>query len=322
MTSSNLSTPLRGIVPPVVTPLLDYNRLDIEGLERLVEHLVGGGVHGCFILGTTGEGPSLGGVLRRQMIQETVRQVAHRVPVVVGITDTSLAESVELAHYCAKVGVDAVVASAPHYYQIDQSQLHDYCQQLVSMLPLPLVLYNMPSLTKVKFEAETIRRMLSWDQVIGIKDSSGDLEYTTSLLPLVEQRPDWTLMTGPEELLADSLRAGALGGVCGGANLFPRLYVDLYEADCKKDFQTVRTLHEDVMQISRLLYSIGHHTTSFMKGLKCAMACLGLCHNYLASPLFPFQEAERRVVEERLQKIAQLKARGIQMVMNRDIKIA
>jgi dihydrodipicolinate synthase/N-acetylneuraminate lyase len=322
MTSSNLPTPLRGIIPPLVTPLLDSDQLDSEGLERLVEHLLAGGVHGLFILGTTGEGPSLSNALRRQMIERTVRQVASRVPVFVGITDTSIIESVSLANYSADMGADAVVASAPHYYQIDQSQLYDYIKQLVAMLPLPLVLYNMPSLTKVNFEAETIRRMLSWDRVLGIKDSSGDMEYTAGLLKVIKERPDWTLMTGPEELLADALRAGVLGGVCGGANIFPRLYVDLYEADRRKDFQMVRALHEDIMQISRLLYSIGHHSTSFMKGIKCALSCLGLCHNYLASPLCHFQDAECRVVQQRLQQIAQLESNGIQMVMNRNIKIA
>ncbi len=294
----------------------------MEGLEQLVEHLLAGGVHGIFILGTTGEGPSLSSLLRRQMIEKTVHQVASRVPVFVGITDTSIIESVELARYSADVGADAVVASAPHYYQIDQSQLHDYLQQLVGLLPLPLILYNIPSLTKVNFEAETIRRMLSWDQVIGIKDSSGDMEYTTGLLQVIQERPDWTLMTGPEELLADALRAGVMGGVCGGANLFPRLYVDLYEADGRKDFQKVQILHEDILQISHLLYSIGHHATSFMKGIKCALSCLGICHDFLASPLCHFQDAERRVVEQRLQQISQLEANGIQMVLKRDIKIA
>ena len=160
----------------MITPLLDDNTLDLAGLERLVEHLLAGGVHGIFILGTTGEGPSLSQALRRQTIEATVRQVAGRIPVLVGITDTSIVESVYLAQFAADAGANAVVSSAPHYFRIAQPELLDYFQQLVKNLPLPLVLYNMPTLTKVNFELETVTQMLSWENVIGIKDSSGDLE--------------------------------------------------------------------------------------------------------------------------------------------------
>jgi len=313
--STNFAKPLRGIIPPMVTPLLDDDTLDLAGLERLIDHLVAGGIHGIFILGTTGEGPSLSHRLQRQMIRATVGKVAQRVPVLVGITDTSVVESIRLAQFAADVGAFAVVSSAPHYFRIAQPELYAYFHQLVKKLPLPLVLYNMPNLTKVNFEPDTITRMLSWDNVIGIKDSSGDMEYATRLIRLISQRPDWTLMTGPEELLADSLRAGVMGGVCGGANLFPRLYVDLYEADRRNDLQRVRSLHEDVLQISQLLYSIGRHDSAVIKGIKCALSCLKICNDHMAPPLGGFQKAERRIVRQRLERIGQLHAEGIRAVM-------
>jgi len=313
--NTKLNTPLRGIIPPLVTPLLDENTLDHPGLERLIEHLLNGGVHGIFILGTTGEGPSLSQALRRQTIEAAIRQVAGRVPVLVGITDTSVVESACLARFAADVGANAVVSSAPHYYRIAQPELLNYFQRLVADLPLPLVLYNMPTLTKVNFEPETVAQMLSWENVIGIKDSSGDLEYAAGLTRLISQRPDWTLMTGPEELLADALRAGVMGGVCGGANLFPRLYVDLYEADRQGDLQRVRELHEDVLQISQLLYSIGRHDSAVIKGIKCALSCLEICNDHMAPPLHCFQRAERRIVRQRLEQISRLQAEGIRIVM-------
>jgi len=299
----------------MVTPLLDCVTIDQPGLERLVEHLIAGGVHGIFILGTTGEGPSLSQTLRHRTIEAAVRQVAGRVPVLVGITDTSVAASVDLAQFAADDGADAVVSSAPHYYRIAQPELLDYFQQLVKDLPLPLVLYNMPALTKVHFEPETIAQILSWEKVIGIKDSSGDLEYAAALTRLIPKRPDWTLMTGPEELLADALRAGVMGGVCGGANIFPQLYVDLYEADRLGDLQQVRKLHEDVLQISQLLYSIGRHDSAVIKGIKCALSCMEICNDCMAPPLHSFQRAERRIVQQRLEQIGRLRATGIQTVM-------
>ncbi len=307
---------LRAIIPPLVTPLLSREELDSSGLERLVEHVLAGGVHGLFILGTTGEGPSLSHHLRRELITATLRLVAGRVPVLVGVTDTCLVDSIELAKFSAKAGASAVVTSAPHYFQLAQPELLDYLEELLNDLPLPLVLYNMPSLTKVGFAPETVEKMLSHEKVIGIKDSSGDIEYATSLLKRIPKGPDWSLMTGPEEILADALRAGVSGGVCGGANLFPRLYVDLYEADQKGDLQKVQALHEDVLQISRLLYSIGCHESAFIKGIKCALSCLGICSDYMAPPLHQFQKPERRIVQQRLQQIGQLEAEGIRTVMD------
>ena len=102
--SADLPSPLRGVIPPMVTPLHDRDALDIAGLERLVEHILDGGVQGLFILGTTGEGPSLSYRLRTELIERTCRQVAGRVPVLVGITDTAFVESVRMAHVAAEAG--------------------------------------------------------------------------------------------------------------------------------------------------------------------------------------------------------------------------
>jgi len=314
-TKKIFNKPLRGIIPPMVTPLLEDITLDHLGLEQLVEHLIAGGIHGIFVLGTTGEGPSLSHSLQRETIVATVNQVAGRVPVLVGITDTSVTESIRMAQFAAEIGASAVVSSTPHYYQIAQPELLIYFEQLVKEISIPLVLYNMPSLTKVSFEPETIAQMLSWENVIGIKDSSGNFEYATDLIPLISTRPDWTFMIGPEELLADALRAGAMGGVCGGANLFPRLYVDLYEADQQNNLPRVRALHEDVLQISQLLYSIGRHDSAVIKGIKCALSCLGICQDHMAPPLYRFHNSERRIVKQRLEQITQLQADGIQSIM-------
>ena len=113
--SDSLKLPLRGIVPPMVTPLIDRDTLDRAGLERLLEHILAGGVHGLFILGTTGEGPSLSYRLRRELIDQVCRQVAGRVPVLVGITDTAYVESLNVARHAAAAGVAAVVLAPPYY---------------------------------------------------------------------------------------------------------------------------------------------------------------------------------------------------------------
>jgi len=290
------SVPLRGIIPPIITPLIDRDTLDAAGLERLLEHMLGGGVHGIFALGTTGEAPSLSYRLRREMVERTCRIVAGRVPVLVGITDTSFVESVELARFSAAQGAKAVVLSAPYYFPVGQPELVEYVEDLAPELPLPVFLYNMPSHTKVTFELETVKRAMQIPQVAGIKDSSGNMVYYHQLVRELPQRPDWSLLIGPEELLGESVLLGGHGGVSGGANLCPRLYVSLYEAAVRKDVQRVMELHAQVMRISGTIYKVGRHGSAFIKSVKCALSVLGICDDFLAEPFHRFREQERERV--------------------------
>src|SRR6185369_2010553 len=128
---------------------------------------------------------------------------------------------------------------------------------------LPLFLYNMPTHTKTFFETDTVRRGMEIPNIIGIKDSSGNMLYYHQLVRLLAQRPEWSLLMGPEELLGESVLLGGHGGVCGGANLCPRLYVDLYEAALARDVARVADLHSRVMEISSSLYRVGRHSSAF-----------------------------------------------------------
>lgn len=291
---------LNGIVPPLVTPLSAPNALDIGGLERLIEHILGGGVHGLFLLGTTGEAPSLSYHLRRELIERAIRQVAGRIPVLVGITDTSQSEAVELARFSAERGADALVVAPPYYYPNSQPELLEFVRRLAPKLPLPLFLYNMPTHTKTVFDLETVRSVMDIPNIVGIKDSSGNMVYFHQLVRLLAHRPDWRLLMGPEELLGESVLLGGHGGVCGGANLCPRLYVDLYEAAVAKDVIRVAELHSRVMRISSTLYRVGKHGSAFIKGLKCSLNTLGICDDFMAEPFHRFHEPEREIIQRQL----------------------
>lgn len=293
MNAGKLPNPLRGVIPPMVTPLKDRDTLDVEGLERLVEHILGGGVHGLFILGTTGEGPSLSYRLRLELIERVTKQVKGRVPILVGITDTSFAESVNLADYAADHGVAAVVLAAPYYFPARQPELIEYVQNISAAVSLPIFLYNMPSHTKVGFEIETIKKALDLPNIVGLKDSSGQMVYFHEVRQLVKDRPNFSLLVGPEQLLAESVMLGGHGGVAGGANLLPRLYVDLYEAAAKGDLARVQQLHDRVMHISVTLYTVGKYGSAFIKGLKCSLSCLGICSDVMAEPFQRFRDEQR-----------------------------
>lgn len=287
---------LSGIIPPMVTPLTDRDKLDDAGLERLIEHMLSGGVHGLFILGTTGEAPSLSYRLRREHISKVCQQVAGRVPVLVGITDTAFVESVSVAEHASEAGADAVVLSTPYYFPAGQTELLDYVQHLVVELPLPLVLYNMPSLTKVWFELETLQKLTDIQQIIGIKDSSGDLTYFANLMTLKPTRPDWSIMIGPEAMLPQAMALGGDGGVTGGANPFPKLFVELYAASTAGDAQRLAQVQAQVEKLQRI-YEIGKYPSRFIKATKCALSLLGICDDFMAEPFHRFKAPERERVK-------------------------
>ncbi|MDZ4852750.1 MAG: dihydrodipicolinate synthase family protein [Pirellulaceae bacterium] len=292
-----------GIIPPLVTPLLDRDALDHAGLERLIEHVIGGGVHGIFILGTTGEAPSLSYRLRREMIDRTTRCVANRVPVLVGITDTSFIESVQLARHAADAGADAVVLSTPYYFPAGQTELCGYVENLIPELPLPLVLYNMPSLTKVWFDYETLEILSSQSKIIGLKDSSGDLNYFAKAIELKKLRPDWSIMIGPEAKLPEAMRLGGDGGVAGGANAFPQLFVECYEACVAGDQVRIDELQKAIDTL-QLIYEVGKYASRYIKATKCSLSILGICDDFMAEPFHKFRLPERERVQAVLDSFA------------------
>lgn len=300
--NGNHNTPLCGIVPPLVTPLADRDTIDQEGTVRLLEHVISGGVAGVFILGTTGEAPSLSYRLRRDFIHLVCRVVDRRVPVLVGITDTAFVESIELARIAAAAGATSAVLSTPYYFPAGQTELTRYVAHVVEALPLPLMLYNMPSLTKVWFEIDTLKKLSRHEQIVGVKDSSGDLEYFGKLVALKKLRPDWSILIGPEHLTTEAIKLGGDGGVNGGANIFPELFVSLYQATVDEDESKVESLMQQVETLQQI-YSVGKYASRFIKATKCVLSLKGICSDHMAEPFNHFLQPQRAQVQEILERI-------------------
>lgn len=286
-----MDLPLKGIIPPLVTPLLENGGLDLSGLDNLVEHVLDGGVHGLFVLGTTGEGTSLSHDLRKQMVSETCARVQERVPLLVCITDTSFEESLELAHHAKQAGADVLVTAGPYYLPISQDEMQEYLEALLPQLSLPFLLYNMPSCTKLNLSLETVKKARELG-AIGIKDSSGDMAYLNTLLNEFKDDTDFSVITGSELCLHETILNGGQGGVAGGANFFPRLFVDLYEASIARDMDKIMLLRKKVVQIDTTIYAVGKNTSKYIKGIKSALAALGICKDFTALPITPFGESD------------------------------
>lgn len=294
---------IQGIIPPMITPLLNDDVIDVEGAKNLVENMIGAGVHAIFILGTTGEAQSLSYKCRHDFVELVCGAVAGRVPVLVGITDTSLAESVRLADKAKECGAAGVVAAAPYYFAPSQQELIEYYTELADKVSLPLYIYNMPSNVKVFLEAKTIAALAKHPNIVGLKDSSHNMTYLNSVKYLLRDMPDFALYVGPEELTGEAVLMGADGGVNGGANMFPELYVAMYNAAVARDIEEVRRLQTKIMAISTTIYSVGKYGSSYLKGVKCAASLLGYCNDHLAWPYRKFEAEERAKVAEALRAL-------------------
>ncbi|MEN8118848.1 MAG: dihydrodipicolinate synthase family protein [Bacteroidota bacterium] len=292
---------LKGIIPPVITPLLNNDKLDVKGLENLIEHLIAGGVHGLFLLGTNGEATSLNYELRKELIEKACKVINKRVPVFVGITDTSFTGSVEIAEFAKSVGVDAVVVAPPYYMPISQEEMMVYLENLSAALPLPFVIYNMPSCTKMHLSIETVKKAKELG-ALGIKDSSGDMFYLYSLIEEFKGSPEFSIMAGTELYLPDAIMHGGHGAIAGGANVFPRLFVDLYKASVKKDLAEIDRLRKIVVKLYDTIYNVGNSPMKITKGTKCSLSVMGICNGYMAHPLREFSGHERELIKQYLEE--------------------
>ena len=276
---------INGIIPPMVTPLLDEDTLDLDGLDKLINHLIEGGVDGLFILGTTGEGPSLNYSLRSELIKRVCERVDNRVPILVGITDSSYRESINMANKSKELGAQAVVIAPPYYFNINQSELNYYFNKLIDEFSIPVFLYNQPSLTKINIELEILKELVDRPEVVGFKDSSADMIYFNNVNRF-KNRTHFSLLVGPEQLLMETIIMGGDGGIPGGANMFPDLYVNLYKAAKNKDIKSASRLHNEIMKICSVIYSgIDYRSSNGISGIKYVLHCLGICSDYIAKPM-------------------------------------
>ena len=294
---------LQGIIPPVITPLTQNGDIDPTGLSKLLNHLNSGGVHGLFILGTTGEGPALGMERQKEMIRQTMRLNAGALPVLVGISAAALEDSFTLAEFAYEQGADALVCAPPCYFLPGEDELMDYYRTVAANVRLPLFLYNMPSMTKVLMKPSLVLRLAEIPNIRGYKDSSGNMCDLHEILLGLKNRNDFSIFVGPEELLAEAVLFGADGGVAGGANLNPELFVAMYDAAKNGDVMEMRRLQAAIYR-QRRLYSIGRYQSSIIKGIKSALSLKGICEDVMATPFHHFLSPERQQVDNLLQTMS------------------
>lgn len=276
---------IQGIVPPVPTPFRPDGCVDSEAFDRIARHLTDGGADAAFVLGSTGELASISHHRRREAIRAAAEAFGGRLPLLVGIGDPCLTESLALAEAAEAAGASAVVLNAPSYYEISGREMRSCLDFLLPRLALPVVLYNMPWLTGHSFDDDTLRHSLGFPGLIGFKDSSGDKDYFSNLVRIASERPELTVLIGNDFLFLDALKAGGHGAVAGGANLYPGLFRNLLNAHTCGDSGRAAETQALISSLGQEIFSINGQPSSVFASIKGGLQALGLCDAEMLPPL-------------------------------------
>ncbi len=274
----------------MLTPIDDDEQPDRPAVRRLVEHILAGGANGIFLLGTMGEGPNLRLSVRQALVEATVEAVAGRVPVIAGVLRANTAEVIDEMHALSGRGLDAYVVTTPYYYsEFGGDRLYHHFRRAVEASDLPVLLYSIPSATKVALSAEMVLRLAELPGVAGVKDSSGHWNTVRTILQN-RPNPEFTLLQGWTTMAVGSLLAGADGLVPGEANIFPKLLSDLVAAVKRGDLTAAFDCE------ARVFRCVPVQGWGSIHALKILGKAMGLMGDSVTSPLPLITPEEIRAV--------------------------
>ncbi|ELZ04165.1 dihydrodipicolinate synthase family protein [Natrialba aegyptia] len=295
-----LTAALSGITCPLVTPFDESGDIDADAFGDLVEFTVDGGIDGIFPCGTTGEFASLSPAERRRVTELAVDHADGEVPVLAGAAATSVAEALSAIEDIAAVGADAAVVTPPYFHTAnDPAGNRRFFEAVADESPLPLLLYNIPSCTGRGLAPETIDALATREDVIGLKDSSGDLEFVCDA---IRRTPaEFRVVQGYDALLVPALRMGADGGVNALANVVPEVYAEVAErADDERGGELQGA-------VSRLFDACGEY--GFAPATKTALTARGVIPtDAVRPPLVEVPPAGRTAIENSLEEVLSLRA--------------
>ena len=277
---------VEGIIPAMVTPMDKNQEIDAEGMKAVINYLIDAGVHGIFVSGSQGEACVLTDEEKKKIIKLTVDEVNGRVPVYAGTGAISTRDVIRMSRYAADVGADAVSIVTPYYISPSQEELYWHYRRIAEAVDIPVLLYNNPSRTNVNLEGETVRKLAQLDNVVGIKDSSGDLTLTAEY---IRSCPDsFSVLAGRDSLILATLLYGGKGAIAATANIAPKLVTSIYENYMRGNLEKARESQLRLLRL-RLAFKLG----TFPIVVKEAMNLLGRPAGPTRSPVAPLSEEKR-----------------------------
>lgn len=295
---------IQGVVVPMVTPFTSTGNVDQEAAGRIADHIIAASA-AVFILGTTGEAPSIHIQARGALVETVVKQNIGRSLVYVGISNHCVESSIEQANQYAELGADIVVAHLPSYYPLSDKEMTHYFLSLADQVPLPLMIYNMPITTRMSLPLSVVEHLSHHPNIVGIKDSENNLERLKNSLARWGNRKDFKHLIGCTVLSYTALSMGADGIVPSPGNLVPSLYCRLHEAIQNNDLSEGQRLQARSDSISEIFHK-DRLLCHSLPMLKVLMHLADFCDPYVLPPLETVTPEQIAVIKKQLLKLEPL----------------
>lgn len=268
----------KGLGTALITPFKGNKDVDYEALGRLVELQIEGGVDYIVVLGTTGEAATMTAAEKRAVEQFIIRQVAGRLPLVLGVGGNNTAAVCEQVKQVNTAAFCAILSVCPYYNKPNQEGLYQHFRAIAAVSPLPVILYNVPGRTGVNLLPETVLRLRQAypEKIIAIKEASGNVEQIKHLIAILDK--DFAVISGDDGLAVELLQAGAVGLISVASNAYPREFKQLVQ---NKDAE----MQKRFASLIALLFKEGNPT-----GIKALLNQMGLIENELRLPLVSASE--------------------------------
>jgi len=290
---------IEGIIPAMLTPFTKSGDLDLDGIKKNVDFLIESGCSQIMCLGSTGEAATLTREECVKVTETTVKAANGRVPVMVGTGATSTREVIERSKNAKDAGADSVMIVTPFYEIPSQEGLYQHYATIAEAVDIPICLYNIPPHTHVEIAPETLARLAEIDNIVALKDSSGNLSYFAEVMRLAGDK--MAILNGGDDITLPTFALGCHGAILALANIAPKMVVDLFQAVKQKEMEKALDIFFKLLPIARAI-SIPEN---FPAPVKEAVNMLGRPAGPARSPILPVSNAEKEEIRKAL-KIAGL----------------
>lgn len=285
-------TEIKGIIPPIITPMNEDESICEAELRRQVERLIQAGVHGIFALGTNGEGYILTKKEKEQVLAAVIDQTQGRVPVYAGTGCISTQETIRMSQMAESLGADVLSIITPSFAAASQEEIYEHYRAVAEAVKLPIVLYNIPARTGNAIRPATAARLAQMDNIVGIKDSSGNFDNMLQYIELTRDM-DFKVLSGNDSLILWNLLAGGVGGIAGCANVYPENMAAIYNCFCAGDLEGARKA-QDAIRSFRNCFQYGNPNTI----VKAAVAMLGYPVGACRAPFCRISAEGRQAIQK------------------------
>jgi 4-hydroxy-tetrahydrodipicolinate synthase len=287
-----------GVIPALVTPLDKNGQLMEDALRKVIDYTITGGVHGLFILGSSGEIYGLTPEQKRRVVEVTVDHTAGRVPIYCGASEITTRDCIQTAQMVQEIGgVSALSVLTPYFMTPTQSELIDHFTAIAQSTDLPIILYGNEARTQVKIDVQTCKELSKVDNIIGIKDSSGDMTKMAEYLRVTD-RETFSVLAGRDTLIYAGLCHGGTGAIASTANIAPKLVADIYNTFVAGDYQKSLELQ---FKLAPLRLAVDKAT--FPVVLKEGLRMVGIDVGYAFAPSAEMSPESKKMLENVLRDL-------------------